>query len=213
MKRERKPEAFNRYAVFVTRTKVRQLEAKRGRSSLKLISTNEADVALTELSSKTNYVDGEENYTTLYYQTVEAMIYSCLIHRCGPCDLQPLESAAEFLSGEKTKEVLVHSPKCTPYPKGEKSWRKETKDIKLTRNDHHHLSLISAISRACDLSRFHETRAKLLMRNNIMNLNKPIEKVYQLFIEDPAAWGQCIGGMCLTQATKISLSLTQPLTT
>uniref|UniRef100_A0A0K0DMI2 [Histone H3]-lysine(4) N-trimethyltransferase n=1 Tax=Angiostrongylus cantonensis TaxID=6313 RepID=A0A0K0DMI2_ANGCA len=53
----------------------------------------------------------------------------------------------------------------------------------LMRNDHYHLSLISPLSRAYVLSRFHETRAKFLMRNNIMNLNKIIAKLNSTFDE------------------------------
>ncbi|KAJ1359788.1 hypothetical protein KIN20_018591 [Parelaphostrongylus tenuis] len=51
----------------------------------------------------------------------------------------------------------------------------------LIRNDHHHLSLISPLSRAYVLSRFHESRAKILMRGNIMNLSKLIKKLNSTF--------------------------------
>ncbi|VDM58659.1 unnamed protein product [Angiostrongylus costaricensis] len=53
----------------------------------------------------------------------------------------------------------------------------------LMHNDHYHLSLISPMSRAYVLSRFHETRAKFLMRNNIMNLSKIIAKLNSTFDE------------------------------
>ncbi|XGW33206.1 hypothetical protein V3C99_017574 [Haemonchus contortus] len=49
--------------------------------------------------------------------------------------------------------------------------------------DHHQLSMLSPIARAYILSRIHEARAKSLMRNNIMNLDKLIGKLNIAFDE------------------------------
>ncbi|KAK6033033.1 hypothetical protein OSTOST_00758 [Ostertagia ostertagi] len=84
------------------------------------------------------------------------------------CFLFPSHSVVELCQVQIQKEVSAY-------------YNKHLDDV--LRLDHHHLSMLSPMARAYILSRNHEARAKSLMRNNIMNLDKLIAKLNIAFDE------------------------------